>query len=133
MRPSDDLAYDVKCPVILPKRNHVTGLIIKYYHELEGHQMGLNYTIDHVREKYLVVHVRKQVKRVIMRQCFECARRFRLKPARQQMAPLPKIRLQQTSRSFESCAVDFGRQDVEECELSFICTFFLCLKTLVAT
>ena len=27
--------------------------------------MGLNYTINHVREKYLVVHVREQVKRVM--------------------------------------------------------------------
>ena len=33
--------------------------------------MGLNYTINHVREKYLVVHVRRQVKKV-MRECFEC-------------------------------------------------------------
>ena len=69
----DDLPYDVKCPIILPKRNHITGLIIKYYHELEGHQMGLNFTINHAREKYLVVHVHEQVKRV-MRECFECAR-----------------------------------------------------------
>ena len=69
--------------------------------------MRLNYTINHVREKYLEVHVSKQVKRVIMRQCFECARRFRSKLAHQQMALLPKIRLQQTSRPFESCAVDF--------------------------
>ena len=75
----------------------VTRLIIKYYHELEGHQMGLNYTINHVREKYLVVHHERML----------CARRFRSKPAHQQMAPLPKIRLQQTSRPFESRAVDF--------------------------
>ena len=97
----------MKCPIILLKRNHVTGLIVKYYHKLEGHQMGLNYTINHVREKYLVVHVREQVKRV-MREYFECARRFQTKPAHQQMAPLPKIRLQQSSRPSESCAVDFG-------------------------
>ena len=57
--------------------------------------MGLNYTINHVREKYLVVHVREQLKRV-MRECCEYARRFRSKPAHQQMAPLPKIRLQQS-------------------------------------
>ena len=102
LRHADDLPYDVKCPIILPKRNHVTGLIVKYYHELEGHQMGLNFTIkNHVREKYLLVHVREQVKRV-MRECFECARQFRSKPAHQQMAPLPKIRLQQSSRPFES-------------------------------
>ena len=48
LRHADDLPYDVKCPIILPKRNHVTGLIVKYYHELEVHQMGLNYTINHV-------------------------------------------------------------------------------------
>ena len=53
LRHADDLQYDVKCPIILPKRNHVTGLIVKYYHELEGHQMGLNYTIYRVREKIL--------------------------------------------------------------------------------
>ena len=68
LRHADDLPYDVKCPIILPKRNHVTGLIVKYYHELEGHQMALNDTINHVREKNLVVHVREQVKRV-MREC----------------------------------------------------------------
>ena len=108
LRHADDLPYDVKCPIIPPKRrNHVTGLIVKYYHELEGHKMGLTYTINHVRKKYLVVLVREQVKRV-MRECFECARRLRSKPASQQMAPLPKIRLQQSSRPFESCAVDFG-------------------------
>ena len=32
--------------------------------------MGLNYTINHVQEKYLVVHVCEQVKRV-MRERFE--------------------------------------------------------------
>ena len=63
----DNLPYDVKCPIILPKRNQVTGLIVKYYHELEDHQMGLNHKINHVREKYLVVH--EQVKRV-KRECF---------------------------------------------------------------
>ena len=62
--------------------------------------MGLKYTINHVREKYLEVHVRKQVKRV-MRGCFECARRFRSKPSQQQMAPLPKIRLQKSSTAVQ--------------------------------
>ena len=138
LRHADDLPYDVKCPVILPERNHVTRLIIKYYHELKGHQMGLNYTINHVREKYLEVHVSKQVKRVIMRPCFECARRFRSKPAHQQMALLPKIRLQQTSRPFESCTVDFGgpfltKQGRGRVRATLYLCFFLCLKTLGAT
>ena len=45
LRHAEDLSYDMKCLIILRKRNYVTGLIVKYYHELEGHQMGLNYTI----------------------------------------------------------------------------------------
>ena len=28
LRHADDLPYDVKCPIILPKRNHVKGLIV---------------------------------------------------------------------------------------------------------
>ena len=99
----------------------------------KGHQMALNYTINHVREKYLVVHIREQVKRV-MRERFECARRFRSKPAHQQMAPLPKIRQQQSSRPFESCAVDFGgpfltKQRCGRVRAKRYLCLFLCLKT----
>ena len=32
LRHADNLPYGVTCPIILPKRNHVTGLIVKYYH-----------------------------------------------------------------------------------------------------
>ena len=133
LRHADDLPYEVKCPIILPKRNHVTRLIVKNYHESEGHQMGLNYAINHLREKYLVVHVREQVKRV-MRECFECARRFRSKPAHQQMAPLPRIRLQQSSRPSENCAVDFGgpfltKQGCGRVRAKRYLCLFLCLQT----
>ena len=53
LRHADDLPYDVKSPIILPKRNHVTRLIVKNYHELDGHQMGLNYTINQLRDHIL--------------------------------------------------------------------------------
>lgn len=69
--------------------------------------MGVNYTINHLREKYLVIHVREEVKRV-NRECRECARRFKVQPVQQQMAPLPQIRLQMTTKPFANCAVDFG-------------------------
>ena len=80
-----------------------------------------------------MVHVREQVKRV-MRECFECARRFRSKPAHQQMAPLPNIRLQQSSRPFESCAVDFGgpfltKQGRGRVRAKRYLCLFLCLNT----
>ena len=69
--------------------------------------MGVNYTINHLQEKYLVIHVREEVKRV-NRECRECARRFKVQPIQQQMAPLPQIRLQMTTKPLANCAVDFG-------------------------
>ena len=133
LQQADNLPYEVKCQIILPERNQVTGLIVKYYRESEGHQMGLNYTINHLRERYFVVHTREQVKRV-MRECLECAKRFRSRPACQQMAPLPRIRLQQSSRPFINCAVDFGgpyltKQGRGRVRAKRYLCLFLCLQT----
>ena len=80
-----------------------------------------------------MVHVHEKVKRV-MRESFECARQFRSKPAHQQMALVPKIRLQQSSRPFESCAVDFGgpfltKQGCGRVRAKRYMCLFLCLKT----
>ncbi|KAL9987286.1 hypothetical protein ACROYT_G001568 [Oculina patagonica] len=121
LRHSDDLSDDVKFPIILPKRNHVTRLIVQYHHESEGHQMGVNYTINHLQEKYLVMHVREEVKRV-NRECRECARRFKVQPVQQQMAPLPQIRLQMTTRPKAShlCRADDADINDEELETTFI-------------
>ena len=133
LRYSTDLPAEVKFPDILPKKNHVTKLIVKFYHESEGHRMGVSYTINHLREKFLVIHVRQEVKRT-NKDCSECARCFKVQPAQQQMAPLPQIRLQMTTRPFTNCAVDFagpyltvqgrGRTRCKR----YLC-LFLCLQT----
>ena len=102
LRRSDDLTTDTKFPIILPKKHHVTQLIVKYHHK-----MGVNYTLNHLREKCHVIHSRQEVKACI-KNCFECKRRFRLNPAKQQMAPLPQFRLQLTYRPFTNCATDYG-------------------------
>ena len=107
LRYSTDLTAEIKFPIILPKKNHVTKLIVKYYHESEGHCMGVNYTINHLQEKFLVIHVHQEVKWA-SKECSECARHFRIQPAQQQMAPLPQIHLQMTTRPFTNCAVDFA-------------------------
>ena len=104
LRYSDDLPEETKFPIILPKNHIVTRLIVKYHHENEGHEMGVNFTLNHLREKYFVLHGRQQVKRCIA----ECNRRFRGCPARQQMAPLPRIRLESTQKPFTNCATDFA-------------------------
>ena len=107
VRQSDDLAEETKFPIILPKKHPVTRLTVKYHHEIEGHEMGVNYTPNDLREKYHVIHSRQEVKACI-RNCYECKRRFRLHPAKQQMASLPKFRLQMTYKPFTNCATDFG-------------------------
>ena len=133
LRYSNDLPVEVKFPFILPRKNHVTKMIVKYYLESEGHRMGVNYTINHLREKFSVIHVRQEIKRA-NKECSECARHFRIQPAQQQTAPLPQIRLQMTTRPFTNCAVDFagpyltvqgrGRTRTKR----YLC-LFLCLQT----
>ena len=72
-------ADDHKAEYPLPKNHIVTNLIVKYHHETEGHEMGVNFTLNHLREKYFVVQGRQQVKRCI-KECAECNRRFRAVP-----------------------------------------------------
>jgi hypothetical protein len=52
LRYTEDLSEDIKYPIILPKRYPVTKLIVKYHHESEGHRMGVNFTLNHLRERY---------------------------------------------------------------------------------
>ena len=73
LRYSDDLPEETKFPIILQKNHIVTKLIVKYHHEMEGHKMGVNLTLNHLREKYFVVQGRQQVKRCI-KECAECNR-----------------------------------------------------------
>ena len=96
---SDHLPEETKFPIILPKSHIFTKLIVKYHHKEEGHEMGVNFTLNHLREKYFVVQGRQQIKRCIT-ECAECNRRFRGCPAQPQMAPFPRITLEMTRRPF---------------------------------
>ena len=48
LRNSDELSDEIKFPIILPKNHAVTELIVKYHHEVEEHEMGVNFTINHL-------------------------------------------------------------------------------------
>ena len=73
----------------------------------EGHEMGVNFTLNHLRECYMVVNSRELVKRTI-KTCTECKRWCRGKPSSQQIALLPKIHLELTMKRFTNCSVDFA-------------------------
>ena len=81
----------------------------------------------------MVVHARETVKKVI-KECAECRIRFRGKPATQQMAPLPNIRLEATMKPFTNCTVDFAGpyltvHDRGKVRAKRYLCLFLCLQT----
>ena len=45
------LPYDVRYPIILPRKDWVTKLIVKHYHELGNHNVGVNQTLSHLSSK----------------------------------------------------------------------------------
>lgn len=95
--------------------------------------MGVNFTLNHLREKYFVVQGRQQVKRCI-KECAECNRRFRGCSAKQQMAPLPRIRLEMTRRPFANCATDsagpfYTMQGRGRPRMKRYLCLFVCLQT----
>ena len=80
------LDYDAKHPVILPKKTHVSNLIISHYHQVSGHS-GLEHTLSLVRQRYWIINGRVSVRRVTN----ECFSRRRQAPAMQQkMSDLPE-------------------------------------------
>jgi len=75
-------------------------------HEKEGHEMGVNIEPSS-REVLCASRTTPSWERCV-KECAECNRRFRDCPARQQMAPLPRIRLEMTQKPFANCATDFA-------------------------
>ena len=67
------LCYDLKHPVILPYKHHVTDLIIKDHHLKVGH-MGQESVLSSVRQKYWILKGRSAVRRVLSK-CFDCQNR----------------------------------------------------------
>lgn len=101
-----NLSEDAKTPILLPKKHHITKLIIAYYHELKNHEAGVNHILADIRTRFWIVHGREAV-RAWEFQCNQCKKR-KAKPAEQIMAPLPKCRLGTPMRAFARCGVDYG-------------------------
>ena len=76
-------------PKLLPKNNHFTDLIIKYYHENLLHA-GVSQTLSEIRMKFWIVKGRAAVKRVL-KNCLRCkfweGKSFKTL----KFAPIPKL------------------------------------------
>ena len=85
------LAFEVKHPIVMPKKSHVTELLIRQYHSQERHQ-GCGMTHNALRQAgYWIINGRSSVSRHL-RKCTIC-RKLRGPAQVQKMANLPEERI----------------------------------------
>ncbi|CAB3999634.1 Hypothetical predicted protein, partial [Paramuricea clavata] len=58
----EQLPYDVRHPVILPRRHWITRLIVKDYHEKANHNAGVNFILSQINEKYWIIAAREEIR-----------------------------------------------------------------------
>ena len=99
-----ELPYDVKHPVLLPKKAHLTDLVIRHFHQRTGHQ-GRARTHAEIRSSgYWIVNGSSLIGHHISK-CVTC-RKLRASPQQQVMAELPTDRFEQVP-PFTFSAVDY--------------------------
>ena len=122
----------MRYPIILPRRNWVTKLIVKEYHERGNHATGTNQTLAAFSTRYWLLAGREEI-REWEKECLVC-RRQKSKPCSQIMAPLPTSRLKPSLRAFVRSAVDFAGPFItvqgrgKRREKRYLC-LFTCLAT----
>ena len=83
------LSYDVRYPVILPRKSWVTKLIVKEFHEKGHHASGTNQTLSALSARYWIVSAREVI-REWEKECSECRRR-KAKACEQIIAPFQHL------------------------------------------
>ena len=98
------VSYDVRHPYLLPKKSHISWLIVQdcHAHSLHGGHLR---TAAEVRKKYWIVGDTDLSKRVV-HECIIC-RRHRGKPIQQKMSDLPDFRVSHCSPPFQTTLVDY--------------------------
>ena len=121
--------YSIRHPIILPKLHHVSELIIRHYHMIEGH-CGYAQVLSSIRKKYWIIQGGATIKRLIG-SCWIC-RKHLAQSAQQMMAPLPEVRVQPGWHPFQFVGIDyFGPLSVKlgrRMEKRYGC-IFTCLQT----
>ena len=106
LKNAEFLSYDTKYPIILPRKNWITKLIVKQQHLNDNHIAGTNQTLASLSSRYWLLHGRKEI-REWERECNQC-KKNKAKQGIQIMAPLPKIRVKFPLRAFSKSAVDYA-------------------------
>ena len=94
----------MKHPIILPRKGHVTDLIVRFFHERVCHQ-GRGITSNEIRANgFWIIGLSAVVYRCIS--CCVLCRRLRFSPIGQKMADLPVDRIE-SSPPFTYTGVDY--------------------------
>ncbi|XP_055922143.1 uncharacterized protein LOC129953216 [Eupeodes corollae] len=108
---ANDIPYDTKRPIILPKHHYVTHLIIDAVHQRLYHQHSET-VINELKQLYYITSLRTTVRKVINK-CQDC-RNKKSKPIPPLMGELPPSRLKSFNRPFSYIGIDyFGPMNVK--------------------
>lgn len=101
---SEHLSYAAKFPIIMPKNNHITTLILRHYHERFYHKK-IDTAIAATRQKYWIINVRVEMKKV-RNHCQYCKNNA-ARPQPPMMAALPSYRLESNLKPFTITGADY--------------------------
>lgn len=101
---NSDLPFERQHPIILPKTDHFTNLILDFYHKKTLHG-NVQLMLNCIRDKYWILNARSAVRNWI-HHCNRCYR-FTTRVAQQLMADLPTQRVT-PSRTFQHTAIDYA-------------------------
>lgn len=132
LRKHQTFEFDQKFPMIIPKKHHITSLIIRHFHKSSLHA-GPELVLSLIRQKFWIPDGRSTVRKQL-RQCVPCFR-FSAKPSSQMMGDLPSSRIT-PARPFEKVGIDFAGPINTKCQhqrkstifKSYLC-LFICMCT----
>ena len=101
---NSDLPEEAKLPILLPRTEHYTRLLISNIHEKLFHA-GATHTLSQLRSKYWIPQGRTAVKTVLKR-CLTCIRWQGGPYKTKMMSPWPKSRVT-ISPSFTCTGIDY--------------------------
>lgn len=99
-----EISFDAKHPIIIPSKHHIVGLLIRHYHEREGHS-GTRAVLAAIQQDLWILQGRSRIRHVID-QCIICRKKY-APPCEQIMASLPTPRVTAFERPFSSTGVDY--------------------------
>lgn len=120
------VSTSVKHPVILPRRSHVTDLVLRFCHEKTKHQ-GSGMTHNEVRQRGFWIIGGTSVVSYLISRCVVC-RKLRAPLQQQKLADLPEDRVE-PAPPFTYSAVDYfgpfmvkeGRKEIKRYGVLFTC------------